>query len=616
MRTFPPLPRPLVTALAGILGFASALVLLRDYDTWFHLAMGRLQLASGLPAVNTFSWTWERYPWSNPEWLFDLALYGIHQAGGAAGVVLFSACLVSASFALAAWTALRRLEGPLSPFDALLVLAVTTLALAAVRFRFVPRPHLATLLGLALLGALWEAKPRRLPLWFLLVGVVWANCHPGVIFGLGLCVLITAGAMLEGKKAEGARAAVAGGAFLAGSLLTPGLLLPYRFALSHLGMGQKMVVDEFYPPTPGAFPGFFILATVVLLLMIPAIRRREWTPVLAGTAFLLLTLKGSRFAAKFALVALPLVAAEAALWGRRLKGKALPAALLAFALALAAGTAAWEVTARRATLAPGVGLDRRMVPEGAAAYILDSGVRGRMYNDFENGGYLIWRLFPGRQVFQDGRIPAYPVDFFVGYLSQTEESWPRLMDKSRIDFAVLARAPYAAQPLGLERIFQRMGWELLYLDGTTLLYARPGSQPPGTPAADPFQVLGAETAGEELFARVRRDSGRAREELSRVDPARLLLATDFFRWGTAAVEAGDPVRAEAFLREGVRLHPADLPLRFNLAIVLAEQGRTAEAAREFGEVARRGGVRPLGERAARNRQELLGGGEGGAILPR
>jgi hypothetical protein len=42
-------------------------------------------------------------------------------------------------------------------------------------------------------------------------------------------------------------------------------------------------------------------------------------------------------------------------------------------------------------------------PSGAADFVLAHGVTSRMFNTYEFGGYLIWRLWPQQRVFIDGR---------------------------------------------------------------------------------------------------------------------------------------------------------------------------------------------------------------------
>jgi hypothetical protein len=55
----------------------------------------------------------------------------------------------------------------------------------------------------------------------------------------------------------------------------------------------------------------------------------------------------------------------------------------------------------------------RMFPEDVVDYMVDQGISGRIYNTYDIGGYLIYRLSPDSQVYIDGRTGIlYPLEHF------------------------------------------------------------------------------------------------------------------------------------------------------------------------------------------------------------
>ena len=92
----PPAPRsPPYSLLLGIacafLVVAAAQGPMGDPDIYWHLLAGG-QLASGSPADSLgLDWTFapDPRPWTSTQWLAELLLYLIHQAGSWAGVALF-----------------------------------------------------------------------------------------------------------------------------------------------------------------------------------------------------------------------------------------------------------------------------------------------------------------------------------------------------------------------------------------------------------------------------------------------------------------------------------------------------------------------------------------------
>jgi hypothetical protein len=578
-----------------LLSAFSAAIPLMDADCWFHLAGGRLIAVSGLPSTNTFSHTFPGQPWQNPEWLFDLLIFASERMGGTAGVQLFIMVLVGTAFTLSAAAALRRWGRPPGWGGTILLLGLSTIALAASRFRFVGRPHLITLAGLSLLLLLWEKRARRLPLWYFLVAIVWGNSHPGVAFGLGLCILLTLSLLLEGRHAEGRRAGVAAAAFLAGSLVNPGFHYPYLYTISHLWLfGASFPLQELVPPSRDLTPAFFPLALAVLAFVIFRMRRREIFYPLAALVFLLLCQKGIRFIPKFALVAIPGLFPWCAEMLGRIGRKAIRAGVLAVLAAAAALLCVQEYGLRRMFFPFGPGINRLMTPVKAADFIARRELPGNLFNDFSDGGYLIWRLFPRRRVFWDGRIFSYPHEFIRQASGDVSSRWPLLLDRFGVAYAVVNRI---IGPRGVHELFVELGWRLVYLDGISLIYVRPGTPDAEMTRDDAFTLVQAGSNEGELVDKARRDPGGMRRELNRIDPSGLVQPGDFARFGAAALAAGDPALGERYFRASLIRHPDDPGLRFYLADALMASGKAGGAGKEYAEVARRARGTPLGREA-------------------
>ena len=62
---------------------------------------------------------------------------------------------------------------------------------------------------------------------------------------------------------------------------------------------------------------------------------------------------------------------------------------------------------------------KRFQPSGAADFILEHELKGPLFNTYNGGGYLIYRLYPRERVFIDGRYNPYPKRVFDDYLAIT-----------------------------------------------------------------------------------------------------------------------------------------------------------------------------------------------------
>ena len=85
---------------------------------------------------------------------------------------------------------------------------------------------------------------------------------------------------------------------------------------------------------------------------------------------------------------------------------------------------------------PGLGIDRTQVPVGALDYLERGGVRGRLFNTFQFGGYVSWR---GRSPFVDGRL-ALPGELLdkAMFAQVVPSAWHHLETSYHIDHAILA----------------------------------------------------------------------------------------------------------------------------------------------------------------------------------
>jgi hypothetical protein len=100
----------LFLVLLGLFMFSPlSTVLLSDADTGWHIRNGEFILATrSVPYTDLFSYTRAGQPWYAWEWLYDAAIAAIHHVAGLNGVVLFTATVIAATFALLFHFVLRR----------------------------------------------------------------------------------------------------------------------------------------------------------------------------------------------------------------------------------------------------------------------------------------------------------------------------------------------------------------------------------------------------------------------------------------------------------------------------------------------------------------------------
>lgn len=537
-----------VALLAAALAFLGSLTAVDDLDVYWHLAAGKLVLQSGLPTLNTFSFTHPAHPWTETEWIFDGGLALLHRAGGFAALS-FGTAAVMALTVVAALSAARKIGGPLS----LLHLLPVSMFVVFARFRATPRPHLVTFLCLALLLNLWCRRRER---WTrpaaLVLALLWVNTHAGVVFGTALLLLLVAGelsvSLTQGSAAE-LRQVRDGGLlalwFLPATFVNPGFAFPYTYALRHLWVKDLLPVEEFMRPGFSGHEVFFVFAGG-LVLLIPLLPRGDrFQAAAAALPFFVLSLSASRVIPKFGVVALPFFLAAIPRLGQGQWRFSRPAAGVLLLLLLAP-TLYYGARDYR-TWPPSFGLDDRGVPVGAAAFIREAGLKGDLYNDFDDGGYLIFALYPGRRVFQDGRIPYYPESFWreVGQAANPR-SWEALLDRYGATGALIKRRD---DGVDFSHFIDASRWSLVFIDGNSCLYLRELPENREIIARYRFAVVRPRMNLDQIKAAVRDAPADLLREIGRIDPRRLFNADEAALYAYGLVALRQFAAADALIAE-------------------------------------------------------------------
>jgi hypothetical protein len=566
------------TAAAAFV-FVAALQVHRldDSDTWWHLATGRLIAERGaVPIADPFSFTAAGAPWINRQWLFDLGLYGLWRAGGPQATTVGAGALFVVAFAFAYRLARRRMP------DWAAASMVFVAAQAAVE-RFTVRPEAVTLCALAIELLLLDGPVGWVTV-AALVGlqVAWANLH-----ALSVLALVPLSAELAGALAarwlplpdgwrlascrpdgEIRRIAVAMAGAILAELVTPfgfaGAAYPlWLLSLIRGGDRRSFTIVEHRATSlaelsPAAAWGLVALLVLTVLAAVASWRRWRVQHVACAAAFVALALMARRNVALLGFGVLPLVAGGLGpslravdAWLRARRGLR-PAVALGLTLWFLRDGAR-VVTGRyyadaQLTRAFGLGESLLLFPQGAVAFLQAEAPDARVFNDDVLGGYLLWRAFPPRQVFFDGRLQVYPEAVYADYQNVLDD--PARFAEVAARWNVTAVVLHHPAPGRLElaaAIARLPGWRVAYLDGGAVVLLADG-KPPGVPAgavgpAPAIATSGIATLLEQVVTPWRADSEAA---ITRYQRGRAVI-TLFGRGGAEA--------ALADFDESLRLDP-------------------------------------------------------------
>jgi hypothetical protein len=130
---------------------------------------------------------------------------------------------------------------------------------------------------------------------------------------------------------------------------------------------------------------------------------------------------------------------------------------------------------KKAGLSKEVGFSVPNGLERAVNFVKENGIKGPMFNNFDIGGYLIWKL-PEEKVFVDNRPEAYSVKFFSEIYKPMQENtgkWAEFSEKYGINFIFFAHTD--STPWGqafLENIVKNPEWKAVYINEDVIILVK------------------------------------------------------------------------------------------------------------------------------------------------
>ena len=598
--------------------------ILQDTDFWQHLAVGRaIWTLHHVPTTQLWTWPTHGAPDVNTSWLFRALIWPVWKAGGLWGLYawrwltsllaigILYACArrmgargygAIAAAVLCANVYSQRVQ--VRPETLVAIFFAATLALLEERRRD-GRFHLPRDLVLVGLGWAWVNSHISSPLWFVLVGVHLAaefegrgpSSQPRSLRAAELALVMAAGLLLSLANPFGIHALLQPFAFLFGERDQR----IYRTIAELDRLHWRANLSNGYP---------ILLAVWALLALWRAARRRfDLVELLLLVGFAALSMRIQRFSGFFGLAALPYVARDLTEWlaARRwpgwMAGRAPRAALVSgVCLALAWGRWAgqWDQV--------GVRMQNKVFPIRACDFLEAQQVRGRSFNPFHLGGYLLYRFWPDRArlPFMDIHQAGTPEirDQYVDAMSEPG-GWPRLRDRYAIDWVLGWRVQVQGDHL-LDFLDADSSFALVFLDDAAALYVRRRGALGETAQRFGYRVLpGGRAAIGALGAACAADSAlrqRVRGELERQAAGSPYDATAQTLLANIALQESRWEDARRHLLRALRVDPTTPRLHERLAVTALAQSRWDEAARELALERRSDPANPgLGELEARLR---------------
>jgi hypothetical protein len=236
----------------------------------------------------------------------------------------------------------------------------------------------------------------------------------------------------------------------------------------------------------------------------------------------------------------------------------------------------------------GAGVAWSFYPVAACDFIERTGMRGRGFNEFSLGGYMLYRFWPDRSrlPFMDIHQAGARVDRDAYAFTFSEvQAWRDLDGRHRFDYALLRRMPFPGDHL-LEFVDADSSFALVFMDDAAALYARRVGSSRALAERFAYRELPAGSARiGALGAAALADSSRRVRIIAELD--REVASSPFHSLALVqraglALATGDLHGAEARLRTALAIdsHAARAHERLGWVALASSEPRTA--LREFG----------------------------------
>lgn len=454
-----------------------------NQDIGRHLTLGKIIWETkSVPKTNLFSYTNPDFPFSNHHWLGEVFLYLGSIALGLKGLIVLKALVISLAFTLVFLAGYKKEQG----FFAII------LGLAAIFIlieRTDVRPEIFSFLFFGwYLFVLFREKSLIWSLPF--VQLLWVNTHIYFFLGPLVFLLFFIGEIVKPSqlRPQNIKHLVLSGLIiglvnLVNPFLWQGALYPL-FVFKNYGYSILENQSPFFLKSWG-YPGLTTYALFAGILIAAAsflFNIRNFRKNIFGFLLMaLVTILSLKMIRNYPLFAFGMLPVSFKNYSERLskieykldKFAAVGLILGVFLLVLIFSVIKNQIYER-------AGLNRHfglIIPSGAQAavdFVKQSGLRGPMFNNFDVGSFLIWKM-EGEKVFIDGRPEAYPAEFIKEvYIPMQEdpEKWVFYAEKYNIQYVFWLYSDITPWSQRFVRfMLQNPDWPLIYRDGSVMIFA-------------------------------------------------------------------------------------------------------------------------------------------------
>src|SRR5579864_163473 len=446
-----------------------------DIDLGWHLRNGQFILTNWrLPRHDSFSFTAVGANWIDHSWLSEIVYFSSCRALGLRGIFLVFFLTVAALVLTIYFLSLKRAEDPLS------AAVVTIFGGLLAMVTFTPRAQNFGWLSFALVFAilLKYRDTHRAPLWLLpILFVLWGNFHGSWPLGLAIFAIFFAAGFIRHdigplkaapwSRAENRALTITFAACISVLFVNPFdyRLVLYPFAMPFHQSLMVTLTGEWASVDFNDSRGIFVMIVLVAVFVMALMPRKRWRidDALLVAFALFCGLKHIRLLVVTGIVLPPILAPQLgrlSSYDPRRERVVLNAAIILIVAAMLLG---WFPSNQL------LGVEvSEFFPASALRYLQEHPQQGNMFNQFEWGGYLEWKL-PEVKTFIDSRTDIFEYNGVLrDYVAISTINHPQeLLDTYKVEFVV-----YAANSQLSYWLSKNPAWECIFRDPKAVIFRR------------------------------------------------------------------------------------------------------------------------------------------------
>lgn len=452
-------------------------------DLGRHLKIGEIIVQTkNIPSINLFSYTNPNYPFINHHWLSEVVFYLLSRTFGLNSLIILKVICILVSVGLVFKLSSNK-SGIIATIIAGLILSPLLLERNDIR------PEIFGYLFFSFILYVLLSYPRQQKLIYLLplVMLLWINMHITFVFGIFLILLIIVKTLFNRAYYPTILISFISIFII---ILNPngltGIFYPFNIFKDY---GYTIVENQnlFYLSKMIFSPlikYFFLISPVIILTLIILITVNQLTVILILLIFFGATIFQLRHLPFFVLSAIPALAiafnrvgelfVKKCSWADKLKSTV----MIFFFITLCLGSVFFISNQYYLTFDQDkrFGLGFYGFKDQVIEFMNENNLSGNVFNNFDVGGYFIYKLYPKYKVFIDNRPEAYPANFIENVYKQLQIEpvvQNKIFEQYKINTIFFSHTDQTQWgEIFIRRVLSDKNWRLVYVDSSIFIMTK------------------------------------------------------------------------------------------------------------------------------------------------